>query len=164
VKRTFLVLLVGILVSNLLSASDTSKQQQAIHRVEQVVAKTNLFELPSFEMKAVLQIPDDGGKIIEGSYELMWNGPDQWREEIRFPDYHEVQVGGKGTIWVQRSVDFIPLAVHSLHSALGFGSNATTALVRTPIQPGDTVKRIWERKEHGEKLTCYEIEGHYKFL
>jgi hypothetical protein len=96
VKRTVLLLLVGALAPSLLGASNKSEQQQAIQRVERAVAKTNLFELASFEMKAVLRVVDYKGRLIEeGSYELMWNGPDQWREEIGFPDYHEVQVGGK---------------------------------------------------------------------
>ena len=164
VKRTVLLLLVGALAPSLLGASNKSEQQQAIQRVEKAVAKTNLFELPSFEMKAVLQVVDYKGRLIEeGSYELMWNGPDQWREEIGFPDYHEVQVGGKGTIWVQRSLDFIPFGVHELRRALGFGSNEATALVQTPIHSGDTVKHVRQRKEHGEKLTCFEIEGQEKF-
>ena len=158
------MLLVGVVAPSLLGASNKSEQQQAIQRVEKAVAKTNLFELPSFEMKAVLQVVDYKGRLIEeGSYELMWNGPDRWREEIGFPDYHEVQIGGKGTIWVQRSLDFIPFGVHELRRALGFGSNEATALVQTPIRSGDTVKHVRQRKEHGEKLTCFEIEGQEKF-
>jgi len=165
VKKCVLLLLVGALAPNLLSASEKSDQQQAIHRVEQAVTKTNLFELPSFEMKAVLQV-EHNGKFVEGSYELMWNGPDQWKEEIRFPDYHEVQVGGKGIIWIQRNVDFIPHVVYDLRSALGFssiGGQTAGSFVQSPIRSGDTVKHIRERKEHGEKLTCFEIESHQKF-
>jgi hypothetical protein len=39
-------------------------------------------------MKAALQI-DNAGKPLDGSYRLLWNGPEQWREEISFPGYTE---------------------------------------------------------------------------
>jgi TonB family protein len=165
-NRCILFLLLGAFFVHLLNASDTSKQQEAINRVEQAVAKTNIFELPSFGMKANVQI-ENKGRLVDGTYQLMWNGSDQWREEINFPSYSEVQVGGKGVVWVQRSTDFIPFRIYELHLALGFGSTvgaqSPTSLVRMPIRPGDRVKKTLERKVRGEKLTCFEIEDDQKY-
>ncbi len=148
-----------------LSASDAAKQQEAINRLEQAVDKTNIFALPSFVLKASVQL-DNRGKLAEGIYQLLWNGPDQWKEEIVLPGYTEVQVGGKGVVWVKRATDFLPLPVYDLHRALGYGSSLgsppAVSLVRWDIKPSDRVKKNYERKEHGEKLACVEIESEQK--
>lgn len=147
-----------------LTASDQPNQQDAVSRLEQDVAKTNIFELPSFAMKASIQV-ESQGKLTDGTYQLLWNGPDQWREEVNLPGYSGVQIGGKGVIWVQRSGDFTPLPVFFLHQALGFGSSVTSAgspqsmsLVHVALAPGDTIKNTKKRQEHGDGLTCFEIE------
>lgn len=116
-------------------------------------------------MEAEVQI-EEQGKLLNGTYELLWNGPDQWREGIRVPGFSEVQTGGNGTIWLQRSTDFIPVAIYNLHRALGFGSTAgspqSMSLVRLALTPKDTIKKAYQRKEHGDKLTCFEIENELK--
>ena len=151
------------LVPSLLHGSDTAEQQEALKRLQLAVSKTNVFELPSFEMKASVQV-ENNGKPLDGSLHLLWAGPDQWKEEIRFPGYTEIQVGGKGTVWIQRSTDFIPLRVFQLHSALGFGSGLSgpypgpASFVRLNLTPRDKVKKMRSRKEHGEKLTCIEVQ------
>jgi TonB family protein len=123
--------------------------------------------LPFFQMKAKVQI-ENQGKLIDGSYQLLWNGPEQWKEQIEFPGYTEVQVGGKGVIWVQRSTDFYPLRIYDLHAALGFGSGvaiagaASGSLVQSGLPKRVTVTKVRERKEHGEVLTCAEYENELK--
>jgi hypothetical protein len=97
-KRLALAVAMAVLPP-LLPASDTPDRQDVVRRIEQAVSKTNIFELPSFRMKANLQI-DNNGKPLAGTYQLLWNDPDQWKEEISFPGYNEVQVGGKGIITI----------------------------------------------------------------
>jgi len=133
--------------------------------LQQAISKTDIFELPSFVMKADVRI-EDHGKIASGTYELLWNGPDQWRERISVPGYSEVQTGGKGLAWVQRSADFIPLPIYTLRQALGFGpsggSPQSTSLVRLALSSRDTVKKTSRRKKHGDDQTCFEIEDSQK--
>jgi TonB family protein len=158
-----LILIIALCPS--LSASDKPNQQDALNLLQQAVSKTNIFELPSFSMKAGVQI-DVHGKLVDGTYQLLWNGPDQWREEIAVPGYSEVQIGGKGTIWAQRNIGFIPVAIFNLHQALGFGSSAGSpaaiSLVQLDFRPEDTVRKMRQRKEHGEQLSCIEIEDGMK--
>jgi len=163
------VLALVVLFAISLAASDPQDRQEAVSRVQQAVAKTNIFELPSFVMKANVQI-EQREKPIDGTYQLMWNGPEQWREEIVFPGYSEIQVGGKGTIWLQRSTDFMPLRIYNLHEALGFGSGVAGAgalhsgsLVRLGVTPEEKVGKTHGRKNHGDALTCTEIEDEEKF-
>jgi TonB-like protein len=167
-KRRSVLAVVGALILPFLSASNTSEQQEAIKRLELAVSRTNILDLPSFQMNASVQI-DIQGKPLEGSYQLLWNGPEQWREEINLPGYTEIQVGGKETLWIQRSTDFIPLRMFQLHSAVGFSSDAagaepglTWSFTQLSLGPGDTVRNTRSQKEHGEKLTCAEIENELK--
>ncbi|MGA9304555.1 MAG: energy transducer TonB [Candidatus Sulfotelmatobacter sp.] len=162
------IYLVAFVVSfhQCLYASDAVNQQEAIVRLEQAVAKTNIFELPSFAMKAGLRLLSHG-KEITGTYQLLWNGDAQWRESISVPGYSEVEIGEKGKIWLQRSSDFIPFAIYNLHQALGFGSSAdaprAVSLVQLPITSKDTIKKITAKKVHGDRVTCFEIEDEQKY-
>jgi hypothetical protein len=166
-RCVFLLGMVALWLQPVGASNDTSKQQEAIKKIEQAVAKTNIFELPSFQMKANVQI-EAKGKLVDGSYQLLWNGPDQWREEIHFPGYTELQVGGKGTVWVQRSTDFYPLRIYNLHAVLGFGSGtpgwgtSSSSLVQSDLSAKDKVKKIHQRKQHGETQTCIEYEDELK--
>lgn len=138
---------------NLLVASDKPKQDGK-ELVEQAEAKTNIFALPSFQMKATVQV-ESNGKMLNGSYLLLWNGPAQWREEISFPGYSETQVGGKGVIFLKRSMDVIPLRINQLHSALGYGSGTPHGASFVHVTPGpdETVKKIHNRKNKWIKST-----------
>jgi hypothetical protein len=159
-----LAAVVALWLQPLLASDDTAKQQEAIKKLEQAVAKTNIFELPSFQMKANAHT-ETQGRRVDGTYQLLWNGPEQWRGEIHFPGHTEIQVGGKGTVWIQRSSGFLPLRIFDLHSALGFGSGAHGAggasgsLVQSDLTPKDKIKKVHQKKEHGEAQTCVEYEA-----
>jgi TonB family protein len=103
---------------------------------------------------------------LDGNYRLLWNGPEQWREEITFPGYTELQVGGKGKVWVQRSTDFVPLRINQLHAALGFGSVVGAvsygSFVRLGLTPHDKIKKPHSRKERGVNVTCVKTENELK--
>jgi TonB family protein len=159
-KRYLLMLFWLVIQASLLTASDKAKQEgKAL--IEQAEAKTNIFALTSFEMKAKVRI-ENKGKTLDGSYLLLWNGPEQWREEISFPDYSEVQVGGKGIVFLKRSTDFIPVRIDQLHSALGYGSGIPRggSLVHVELGPDETVKKIHDRKINGSKADCVEVSDH----
>ena len=126
--------------------------------LQQAQAKTNILDLPSFQMAANVRI-DNKGTPLDGSYLLLWNGPDQWREEIHFPGYNEVQVGGKGVVSLLRTTDFIPLTIYRLHSTLGYGWETSRfgSFVHLTPGPDETVKKIHSRKTNGVKTDCVEI-------
>jgi hypothetical protein len=113
---------VGVLACGLSKHRTGLRQGRARRQlVEQAEAKANIFALPSFEINADIRI-SDGDKDLDGSYRLLWNGPGQWREEISFPAYSEVQVGAKGVVFLKRSTDVTPMRIDQLRSALGYGS------------------------------------------
>jgi TonB family protein len=154
-----------VMLPPFLIASGTPDRLEALKRIEQAVSKTNIFELPSFRMKASISI-DNNGKPLDGTYQLLWNGPDQWKEEISFPRYTEVQVGSKGTIWIKRSTDFIPFRISQVHSALGYGFGVPVgafgdlaSLIQVRVTSKDNLKKIRSQKGRDENLTCFEFEA-----
>jgi hypothetical protein len=139
------------------------KQQEGIKAVEDAVAHTNIFALSSFQFKANVQI-EIRGKQTEGTYQLLWNGPEQWREGIHFPAYDEIKVGEKDKVWTERSTDFLPLRIHDLLTALGFGpgplglGGSWASLVQSAVTQGDSVKKLEKRNVRGQTETCVEYE------
>jgi hypothetical protein len=112
----------------------------------QAEKKADIFELPSFEMKANVRIINKG-QPLDGSYVFLWNGPDQWREEINLPGYSEVHVGGKGVVFNKPSSDFMLFEIRYLRSALDYGR-------RIALGPKDTFKRVHDRNVNGVKVKC----------
>jgi len=142
--------LVLLLVAHVTPSLAGGDSEQSMKLLEMAEAKANIFELPSFRLKASVTI-DSQGKPIDGSYMLLWNGPDQWREEVNLPGYSEVKVGRKGLIATKRSTELIPLRIEQIHQTLGYG--------HAHLLPGPTggVKRVRERTVNGVKLECVEV-------
>lgn len=124
--------------------------------IRQATDAMNIFALPSFEMDATVHI-DNGGKPLQGSYRLLWNGPEQWREELRFPGFDEARVGRNGEVYLSRSTNFLPLRIYQLHSALGYGAESWSSFFQVAPRPTDTIDKIRDRKDHGLRIKCAEI-------
>ena len=156
-KLHLLLVMMSFLVwSSLGNASDDQSQGRK-DLIEKAVEKMNIFALPYFEMKGDVRI-DNQGKPLQGTYLLLWNGPEQWREEINFPGYSEIQLGGKGVVFLKRSTDFMPLRIDQLHAALGYGTAGTFGSMISPApQPDETIKKVKDRKVNSIKVECAEI-------
>lgn len=129
------------------SASDEASRGEQM--IEQAKAKNDIRGLPSFEMKATVKL-DNHGKPIDGAYSLLWNGDDQWREEINFPGYSEIRVAGKEVVSVKRTTDFTPWQISLLQSLLAYGQHLS-------LKENEKVKRISDRKIDGREASCVEI-------
>jgi TonB family protein len=157
-KRCILLILLLVVLAGSVTASNDTKQQSE-DLVKHAEEKSNILALPSFEMKANVRI-DNQGKPLDGSYMFLWNGPEQWREEISFPGYSEVHVGGRGVVFLKRSTEFIPLRIDQLHSALNYGRHSTDFVHIPPGSYSETVKKIRERTVNGSKAVCAEVLDH----
>jgi hypothetical protein len=104
--------------------------------------------LPSFEIKADIRISNEHGSL-DGAYVLLWNGPREWREELRLPGYSETQIGGKGAVSIKRSLAAMPLRIHQLHLTLGFGSELphTDSFAHFLPAADDVIKNVHDRKD-----------------
>jgi hypothetical protein len=87
-KHRVLMIVAGLILPFQLHAADQIEQSEAIRKIENAVSQTNLFELSSFQMKARVQV-ESQGKLVDGTYQLFWAGPEKWREEIAI-GYREV--------------------------------------------------------------------------
>ena len=153
-----LVFLLTMHPSTLLASEKVKEEGKEL--VEQAQERNNIFALPSFEMKASIRI-DNKGEPLEGSYVLLWNGPGQWREEISFPGYSEIQVGGKGVVFIKRTAEVLPLRIDQLRSTLGYGSGTPhPSFIHVAPGPGEAVKKVRDQKVDGSQATCVEIADH----
>src|SRR5205807_1196078 len=100
-RRPILLVFLIALVASASAFAGSEKTIKAEQMLQEAIAKNDIHELASFEMKASLKL-DNHGRPVEGTYSLLWNGPDQWREEINLPGYSEIQVSGKDAVSVSR--------------------------------------------------------------
>ena len=155
--KLYLRLAIVLLTCHALLGASDDRTQEGKDLINTAVEKTNIFALPHFLMKGNIQIKDKG-KPVNGAYLLVWNGPDEWKEEISLPGYFEKQVGVKGVVYLKRTVDFIPLRIEQLHSTLGYGSLVgRSSFIQIAPRADETVQKIGERKIRGIKAKCVEI-------
>ncbi len=98
-------LIIGALVVAVPCFAKDDKQQQAaalFARAAQVQG-IEVAGSPPFQLRLTFQVLLATGPPIEGDYLLLWAGPDKWRSELNYPDFHEVRFGGPGKIWWLRS-------------------------------------------------------------
>src|SRR2546426_4519618 len=119
-KLHLLLAVMSFLIWSSLGNASDNQSQDGKDLIEKAAEKMNIFALPYFEMKGNVRI-DNQGKPLQGTYLLLWNGPEQWRGEINFSRYSEIQFGGKSVVFLKRSTDFIPLRSEPVHPALGYG-------------------------------------------
>jgi len=151
------------LIFHLLVNATDGRVADAQNLISAAIDKTNIFALPAFLIKAKIRL-DNEGKPLEGSYVFLWNGPDQWREEIFIPGYSEVQVGSKGTLFIKRSVDFTPLRIAELHRTLGYSSSSGEgSYFNAALRPDEIIRKTHDQKVHGIKVRCAEITAPNQF-
>src|SRR5579871_7024885 len=106
----FLCIAVLLFVSaRSIAADDAEKQRQ----LEGFLATANAADLRStnsapFHLTLKLHVQQITAKPLDGSYDEVWNGPDQWRREITFPEFRQVEIGDKDGRWLDRNLDFRP--------------------------------------------------------
>ncbi|MDE3169547.1 MAG: TonB family protein, partial [Acidobacteriota bacterium] len=102
---------------------------------------------PPFELDAKVDISGNNGKLISGTYKLVWVSPSQWREVLTFPGYSRLRVGGEERYWQTRTIDYEPLQITELSAALDFASS-----LRNEKPPW----KLKTRKESGQVVDCAE--------
>jgi TonB family protein len=147
--RALLLTFLLILPSSL-SASDKT-QREARNLLEQAQCKSDITQLPPFSMKAAIKI-ENHGELLLGEYRFLWNSPDQWREEISFPGFNQIRVGGPGIGSLKRSLDFEPLRINQLMRALDYGREGV-------FRSDEKIKDVKDRKVNGLDARCVELAG-----
>jgi hypothetical protein len=65
---------------------------------------------PPFRLEAVINV-NFGNGVRPGNYVLTWQSKNRWRDEVTFPRYHQVRVGGEDVVWVWRNTNHQSAAV-----------------------------------------------------
>lgn len=104
------------------SDKDAAARAQATALFAKALAVTDLRApgSPPFELRSTITTHQHAHKDATGTYLLKWASPEKWREEIRFPDYTRVRVGGKDQYWQSRTTPYEGLLVLDLDQALDF--------------------------------------------
>ena len=152
-RRPMLLVFFIALVASASAFAGWEKAIKAEQMLQEAIAKNDIHELPSFEMKASLKL-DNHGHPVEGTYSLLWNGRDQWREEINLPGYSEIQVAGKDAVSVSRTTKYMPWQINLVHNLLGYDQNLK-------LSENEKVKQIRNREIRGIKASCVEIAGKF---
>jgi TonB family protein len=148
--------LLVFLIALITSASAFAASEKSIkgeQMLQEAILKNDIRDLPSFEMKASVRL-DNHGHPVDGSYWLLWNGPDQWREEITFPGYSEIQLTGKDAVSVKRTTEYMPWQIDLLRNLLGYGQDLR-------LRANERVKQIHNREIRAIKASCVEVAGKF---
>ncbi len=103
---------------------------------------------PPFRLTEDVRVRTEERKWVEGTYTLIWVSPDQWKDELTMPDYHELRVGGQHSIWLLRSQP------HWTTAAFLARPFANIARI-TPRAPSYAVKRIYEENTGQATARCF---------
>jgi TonB family protein len=103
---------------------------------------------PPFRLTEVLRVRTEKREWVEGTYTLTWVSPDQWRDELTLPDYHEIRVGGQQSIWLARSQPY--------WTAAASRAKPLANIARlTPRWPTNALKRMHEKKTGAAAARCF---------
>lgn len=111
---------------------------------------------PPFEMRGIIEVHQSHGKPAEGSYLLLWESPDKWREEIHFSDYERIRVGGKDEYWQARNTQYEPLPLLDLSRALGFADMLEQS--QTILKDPKTRVKLRNRKTDHHQVICADLQ------
>jgi TonB family protein len=143
--RTFLALC--FLAFNLTSAAQDSAS--LLTRAAEV---TNIRKegMPPFRMRAKIIVSGDKTYSGEGTFELLWASPSQWREELHLPGYSRLRIGGNNKFWEQRNTPYEILRVNQLDQMLNISS-------KLRLRPQEQLGKQENKKEAGVTRGCLEI-------
>lgn len=147
---TFALLL---LISASVFAGDKAKQEAATWMPKAIeLSGIEIAGSTPFRLRVrfhFLNTPADAG---DGTYELVWASPDQWRREITFPGYSEIVVGGKDKEWRVRNVSYRPMRVQQLDALLA-------GVLTLRSESGEVVRKVREEKLDGVPARCAQMSA-----
>jgi hypothetical protein len=102
----------------------------------------------SFRLAARVQMYDGKDLAAEGMYNLAWESPTAWRDEIKFADYSQVRVAMLDKLFISRNPPVLPLEIFRLLELLDFpqvlhpSPNAKPSKVKEKTRNGSRERTI----------------------
>lgn len=141
-----------LISARFITADDAQKQRQLEgFLVTAQAADLRATNSAPFHLVLKLHVQQITAKPLEGSYDEVWNGPDQWHREINFPQFRQVEIGDKEGRWLDRNLDFRPQPAYLVAELLG-------ALMSPMHSQNAKVSKIKTVKKDGVELHCVTLE------
>ncbi len=105
-----------------------------------------------FRLRAHMLARDFAHPPTEGTFELIWASPEEWREELTLPDFHQVRVFRKDTLWTKRNLPYLPLPAYRMIQIMRNRARFDAYLNQLPLSP------IEYRKTRGGVERCVGLQ------
>lgn len=102
----------------------------------------------SFRLLARFKLLDTAPSPAEGTYDLLWQSNESWREQITLPGYTEVRVQQGDHLRVQRPGLVVPSRLEAVRRLMGFGSTLA-------IGPNDRITKVKDIRFDGSRARCF---------
>lgn len=148
------VFYVGVLVTLLLSScplqGKENAEEQSRPLLKTAADRSLLHADGNSPIKLKLSFTLSGSRSrAKGTYTWFVSNAGDWRKEVAFSDYSNVEVGRGSTVWVKRNLDFNPREAAWLE---GIFSNHQYLNI-----PEDTIGKYFTTSEHHVQLRCVDL-------
>jgi TonB family protein len=110
---------------------------------------------PPFRLAEHLRVLSPAGQWVEGNYLMIWAAPDQWKDELTLPDFHETRIATQGKVWSLRTHRFAPAIAAEVRSL----SNWSSPLTIPPLY--EHLGEIRNRTEGQNATRCLAVIGEW---
>ncbi len=90
----------------------STKAEDITTRVKKAVERNTLDQpgTKPFHLKAILSpsFERDNSSGRSGEVEIWWFSPDNWRREVRSPEFHQIEIVHDGKVWQKNEGDYFP--------------------------------------------------------
>lgn len=143
-----------MLTGNGFGNSREKKEEKARELMQKAaeLSQLGVADVPPFHLYINFKL---GGLVSgpgSGRYSWVSASPNQWRREIEFSGYSDIEVGNGGTIWRKRSLDFTPQSASWIHTLI---SNFAVLV----LLDGEKVDGVY--RESG--LQCISLRSHREY-
>jgi len=103
-----------------------------------------------FKLHGEIRILTVKEEMAKAAFDLVWNSPSQWREQLQLLGYSRLRLGGEHKYWLQRSAPFEILRVDQLDHLLDFSS-------KSRVGSHEKIGKMQNKKENGIVRTCVDL-------
>ena len=150
--QVFYVVLAALVCLVVTGAEEPRGEAEAFLKRAREVSDIRCEGCPPFQLRASVELLRMPRGTSRGTYLLIWISPTKWREEIDFPGFEQVRVGGEGKVWQARSTSYLPLRLFQLMEAMSFRR-------RLRVGPDESVGKIKKPPRGKSSLACLELKG-----
>jgi TonB family protein len=153
-------LVFGLLIAPMLVPVCWAQDRDSSAWIENAAQKSNMRagDVPAYDLQARVSVSVTSNAMMDGTYRLLWMSQDHWREEVHFPGYDRIRIGGSGMYWQRRTTPFEFMRVWQIDKIL-------KNLNHLDLLPNEKIGKGHERKIGTEKMNCADISerGYNRF-